>query len=156
MTQLELARKGIISSQMELVAQYEGLEAEVIREGIRQGTIVIPANVNHANLTPRGIGRGLKTKVNANIGTSSDVADIQNELEKLSAAVDAGADAVMDLSTGGDITAARRAVMAACPLPVGTVPIYQAAIEAIAKRGAIVKMTADDLFGALWCHPIGH
>ncbi|MEJ2656801.1 MAG: phosphomethylpyrimidine synthase ThiC [Desulfobacterales bacterium] len=152
MTQLELARKGIITSQMELVAQYEGLEAELVRHGIEQGTIIIPANINHTNLTPRGIGQGLKTKVNANIGTSSAVDDIENELEKLRIAVEAGTDAVMDLSTGGDIAAARKAVMAACPLPVGTVPIYQAGIEAISKRGAIVKMTVDDLFDSIEAH----
>lgn len=152
MTQLEIARKGDVSSQMELVAQYEGLEAEFIRKGIKQGTIVIPANVNHTNLTPRGIGQGLKTKVNANIGTSSAIDDIENELEKLRVAVEAGADAVMDLSTGSDIAGARKAVMAACPLPVGTVPIYQAGIEAISKRGAIVKMTVDDLFDSIESH----
>jgi phosphomethylpyrimidine synthase len=134
------------------VAQYEGLEAEFIRQGIEQGTIVIPANVNHTNLTPRGIGQGLKTKVNANIGTSSAIDDIESELEKLRVAVEAGADAVMDLSTGGDIAGARKAVMAACPLPVGTVPIYQAGIEAISKRGAIVKMTVDDLFDSIEAH----
>ncbi len=152
MTQLELAKKGIISSQMELVAQYEGLEAEFIRQGLAQGTIVIPANINHTNLTPRGIGQGLKTKVNANIGTSSDFADIEKELEKLAVAVAAGADAVMDLSTGGNIAAARRAVIKACPLPVGTVPIYQAGISAIARHGAIVKMTTDDLFDSIEEH----
>jgi len=152
MTQLEIARKGNISSQMKLVAQYEGLEAEFIRQGIEQGTIVIPANVNHTNLTPRGIGQGLKTKVNANIGTSSAIDDIESELEKLRVAVEAGADAVMDLSTGSDIVGARKAVMAACPLPVGTVPIYQAGIEAISKRGAIVKMTVDDLFDSIEAH----
>lgn len=152
MTQLKLARKGIITGQMELVAQYEGLEPEFVRLGIEQGTIIIPANINHTNLTPRGIGQGLKTKVNANIGTSSAVDDIENELEKLRIAVEAGTDAVMDLSTGGDITAARKAVMAACPLPVGTVPIYQAGIEAISKRGAIVKMTVDDLFDSIEAH----
>ncbi len=152
MTQLELAKKGIISSHMELVAQYEGLEAEFIQQGLAQGIIVIPANINHTNLTPRGIGQGLKTKVNANIGTSSDFADIEKELEKLKVAIDAGADAVMDLSTGGDIVAARRAIMAACPLPVGTNPIYQAGIEAIARHGAIVKMTADDLFDSIEEH----
>lgn len=152
MTQLESARKGIISRQMELVAQHEGLEAEFVRDGIVQGTIVIPANVNHNNLTPRGIGHGLKTKVNANIGTSSAVDVIESELEKLRIAVEAGADAVMDLSTGSDIAGARKAVMAACPLPVGTVPIYQAGIEAISKRGAIVKMTVDDLFDSIEAH----
>jgi len=152
MTQLEIARKGNISREMELVARYEGLEAEFIQEGIKQGTIVIPANVNHTNLTPRGIGHGLKTKVNANIGTSSAIDDIESELEKLRIAVEAGADAVMDLSTGSDIAGARKAVMAACPLPVGTVPIYQAGIEAISKRGAIVKMTVDDLFDSIEAH----
>ncbi|MBW2605226.1 MAG: phosphomethylpyrimidine synthase ThiC [Deltaproteobacteria bacterium] len=152
MTQLEIAKKGNISRQMELVAQYEGLDVEFIRQGIQQGTIVIPANANHTNLTPRGIGQGLKTKVNANIGTSSAIDDIESELEKLRAAVDAGADAVMDLSTGSDIAGARKAVMAACPLPVGTVPIYQAGIEAISKRGAIVKMTVDDLFDSIEAH----
>ena len=125
MTQLEIARKGNISREMELVARYEGLEAEFIQEGIKQGTIVIPANVNHTNLTPRGIGHGLKTKVNANIGTSSAIDDIESELEKLRIAVEAGADAVMDLSTGSDIAGARKAVMAACPLPVGTVPFIR-------------------------------
>ena len=149
MTQLELAREGIISPQMEQVAQYEGIAAETIRQGVALGTIVIPANNNHANLIPCGIGKGLKTKVNANIGTSSDFGDINTELEKLSVAVAAGADTVMDLSTGGDITAIRRAIMAKSTLPIGTVPIYQAAIEAVSRHDAIVRMTEDELFGAI-------
>jgi len=149
MTQLELAKKGILSPQMERVARYEDLPAETIMDGVAVGEIVIPANINHKNLTPRGIGRGLTTKVNANIGTSSDFGDINTELEKLAVAVEAGADAVMDLSTGGDITAIRRAVIAASSLPVGTVPIYQAAIAAVEKHGAIVKMTGDELFATI-------
>lgn len=152
MTQLEIARQGKISPQMAVVAGDEGQDAEFVREGVAAGTIVIPANINHQNLTPRGIGRGLRTKVNANIGTSSDFCDVNVELEKLQVAVDAGADAVMDLSTGGDISAIRRAVIARCRLPVGTVPIYQAGIEAITRRGAIVSMTADDLFSAIEEH----
>jgi len=152
MTQLELARKGTISPQMTAVAQSEGLEVEFIRRGLADGTIVIPANTRHLNLTPRGIGQGLSTKVNANIGTSSDFASIGTELEKLKAAIDAGADAVMDLSTGGDIPAVRRAVMAACPLPVGTVPIYQAGIKALEKYETMVKMTVDELFNAIEDH----
>jgi len=146
MTQLELARKGTISPQMKAVAKTEGVEAEFIRQGVAGGTIVIPSNIRHTNLTPCGIGQGLRTKVNANIGTSSDYGDINTELEKLHIAVDAGADTVMDLGTGGDIPAIRRSIMAASSVPIGTVPIYQAAIEAIEKYGAIVKMSADNIF----------
>ena len=152
MTQLELARKGIISPQMESVACHEGIEAEFVRQGIADGTIVIPANINHKSLIPCGIGRGLKTKVNANIGTSSDFHDVDTEMEKLEAAIDAGADAVMDLSTGGDISAIRREIVAASTAPIGTVPIYQAAIAAANSRGAIVKMTIDDLFEGISEH----
>ena len=152
MTQLELAREGVISPQMSLVAQYEGVEAELIQQGVSRGTIVIPANIKHTNLIPCGIGQGLKTKVNANIGTSSDFGNIDTELEKLRVAIDSGADTVMDLSTGGDISAIRRTIVASSPLPVGTVPVYQAGIEAIAKHGAIVKMTADELFGVIEEH----
>jgi len=152
MTQLELAREGIISPQMEVVAQYEGVEAEFVRQGVAEGTIVIPANTKHTNLVPRGIGQGLKTKVNANIGASSDFGNIDTELEKLRVAVDCGADAVMDLSTGGDISAIRRAIVTASSVPIGTVPIYQAGIKAIESRGAIVKMTVDDLFAGIEEH----
>jgi len=149
MTQLELAVKGIISPQMTLVAQQEGMEAEVIRQGIANGTLVIPANTNHTNLVPCGIGQGLRTKVNANIGTSSDFGNIETELEKLRIAADSGADTVMDLSTGGDISAIRRSIITASSLPIGTVPIYQAGIEAINKYNAIVKMTVDELFAVI-------
>ncbi len=152
MTQLESARAGIISSQMKQVAQREGLEAEFIRQGVAKGTIVIPADVNHSNLVPCGIGQGLSTKINANIGTSSDFGDIDTELEKLRVTVDSGADTVMDLSTGGDVSAIRRAIIASSSLPVGTVPIYQAGIEAIARYDAIVKMTADELFAVIEEH----
>ena len=152
MTQLELAREGIISPQMEVVAQYEGVEAEFVRQGVTAGTIVIPANTRHTSLVPCGIGQGLKTKVNANIGASSDFGNIDTELEKLRVAIDCGADAVMDLSTGGDISAIRQAIVAASSVPIGTVPIYQAGIKAIESRGAIVKMTVDDLFAGIEEH----
>ncbi len=152
MTQLELARKGIISEQMKIVAEKEGLDPELIRQGVAEGTIVIPANPNHKNLDPCGIGKGLRTKVNANIGTSTDYGDIETELEKLRAAIEAKSDTVMDLSTGGDIPSIRRAIIANSPLPVGTVPIYQAGIEAIAKHGAIVKMTPDEIFNVIEEH----
>jgi len=152
MTQLELARKGVITPQMIQVAQREKVEAEFIRQGVAGGTIVIPANIKHSNLVPCGIGQGLKTKVNANIGTSSDFGNTNTELEKLRVAIDSRADTVMDLSTGGDISAIRRAIIAASPLPIGTVPIYQAGLEAIDRYDAIVKMTADDLFAAIEEH----
>ncbi len=152
MTQLEMAREGKITPQMALVAEQEGVEVEVIRQRVAEGTIVIPANIGHQNLVPCGIGQGLKTKVNANIGTSSDFGDMDTELEKLKVAAESGADTVMDLSTGGDISAIRRAIIAASSLPIGTVPVYQAGIEAIARHGAIVKMTAEDIFAAIEEH----
>jgi phosphomethylpyrimidine synthase len=152
MTQLELARAGTISPQMKTVADSEGLDVEYIRQELAEGTIVIPANINHHNLVPCGIGRGLLTKVNANIGTSSDFGSMDTEMEKLQVAMQCRADTVMDLSTGGDITAIRRAIIAASPLAIGTVPIYQAGIEAIDRHGAIVKMSVDDLFNAIEEH----
>lgn len=149
MTQSEMAQKGNISPQMEAVAKAEGLEPEFILQGIVNGTIVIPANVNHSGLKPCGVGAGLSTKVNANLGTSSDYTDITVELVKLRVAIAAGADTVMDLSTGGDIPAIRRTIIADSSLPVGTVPVYQAGIEAIEREGAIVKMTVDDIFAVI-------
>lgn len=149
MTQLELARQGILSPQQKHVADVEGVAEEFILRNLAEGRIVIPANVNHGNLVPCGIGQGLRVKVNANIGTSSDYGTVESELQKLRVAVQFGADTVMDLSTGGDISAIRRAIIEASHLPVGTVPIYQAGIEAIERRGAIVSMTADDIFAAI-------
>ena len=149
MTQLEIAARGNISPQMEKVAEVEGLDAEVLRQRIAKGTVVIPANVRHFNLVPCGVGKGLSTKVNANIGTSSDFGDVDTELAKLRVALDAGADTVMDLSTGGDIPAIRRAIINASVRSIGTVPVYQAGIGAIEKHGAIVKMTAEDIFDAI-------
>ncbi len=155
MTQLELARKGIISPQMKVVAGAEGLDAEVVRQGIASGVIVIPANVKHSGLVPCGIGRGLATKVNANIGTSSDIGDVNTELAKLRVAVDSGADTVMDLSTGGDLAGIRQSIIVDSSVPIGTVPIYQAGIEAIERHGAIVKMSADELFAVIEEHARG-
>ena len=152
MTQLELARKGIILPQMRAVSEQEGVEAEFIRQGVVNGTIVIPVNDAHKGLVPCGIGQGLRTKVNANIGTSSDFGDVDTELAKLQAAVECGADTVMDLSTGGDISAIRREIIAQTTVPVGTVPVYQAGINAIREHGAIVEMTIDDLFSAIEEH----
>jgi phosphomethylpyrimidine synthase len=149
MTQLETARKGNVSPQMEAVARVEGMEIEIIRQRVADGKVVVPANVNHTKLIPCGIGEGLATKVNANIGTSSDFGDTGTELEKLKVAIAAGVDTVMDLSTGGDIASIRRAILTASPVPIGTVPVYQAGIEAIEKYGAIVKMSVDDIFNVI-------
>jgi phosphomethylpyrimidine synthase len=152
MTQLQAAKSGKITPEMISVAKMEGLEPEFVLEGIAKGNIVIPANRNHKNLTPYGIGKGLSTKVNANIGTSSDFGNVETELSKLKIVIDTKAHAVMDLSTGGDIPAIRQAILAACPLPIGTVPVYQAGIKAANRDGAMVKMTPDDLFESIENH----
>jgi len=147
-----MARNGITSPRMEEVARHEGLETEIIRQGVAQGIIVIPSNTKHAYAPACGIGKGLSTKVNANIGTSSDFGDISTELAKLEVALKTGADAVMDLSTGGDLPAIRRAILAHSHVPIGTVPVYQAGVEAIARHDAIVKMTTDELFRSIAEH----
>jgi phosphomethylpyrimidine synthase len=151
-TQMDLAREGRITPAMEAVAAEEGLAAEEIRTRVAAGTVTICANVNHATLKPKGFGFGLRTKVNANIGTSSAFPDVAPELAKLKAAVEAGADAVMDLSTGDDIDYSRREIVKNSPVPVGTVPIYQATVEAIKDRGSIVAMTGDDIFATIEKH----
>jgi len=130
MTQLELAQKGIVSPQVKHVAEKEEVEIDFILQGLLDGTIVILANPNHKSLIPCGVGKGLKTKVNANIGTSPDFCDLDIELRKLQAAIDSGNDTVMDLSAEGDISAIRRAIIASSPVPIGTMPIYQAELEA--------------------------
>ena len=146
MTLVEKAAKGITTPEIERVAEKEGVDAGWIARGLVEGTIVVPHNVNHRLLDPVGIGKGLRTKVNANIGTSPDRANVEEELGKLNAALEAGADTVMDLSIGGDITAIRAAILRETTVPLGTVPIYQAAVEAQRKYGSIVEMTVDDIF----------
>jgi phosphomethylpyrimidine synthase len=146
MTQIDLAKQGVISPQIKQIAKQEGVSQEVVQQYTAEGKIVIPANVNHANLVPCGIGKDLSVKINANIGTSSDYGNIDSELDKLGIAIRFGADAIMDLSTGGDISAIRQDIIAASTLPVGTVPIYQAGIESIERHGAIVNMSIDEMF----------
>ncbi len=128
-TQLESARRGRITEAMRAIARQEGLAGESVRGALERGEVVALCGAAHEGVGPVGVGRGLRTKVNANIGTSPERGSPEGELEKLQAALEAGADAVMDLSTGGEIDAVRRQVIAHCPVPVGTVPIYQAAIE---------------------------
>ncbi len=129
LTQLAQARKGIITPQMQAVAANEYREPEFIRLGVAAGTIVIPGNIRHTNLVPMGIGRKLKVKINANIGTSSLSSCPQQELQKLSAAVKFGADTVMDLSTGDNLENIRRTIINAATVPIGTVPIYELACQ---------------------------
>ncbi|WP_408954460.1 phosphomethylpyrimidine synthase ThiC [Natroniella sp. ANB-PHB2] len=146
MTQVTEAKNGVITPAMKRVAEKEGVDPEVIRTGLADGTIVIPANKNHENLDPNGFGEGLTTKVNANFGTSEDYPEIEKELKKLEVAVRAGADAVMDLSTGEKISETREAILAAAEVPLGTVPIYQATVETLQAEQAIVDMTVEDIF----------
>ncbi len=149
MTQLSEARAGRTTPEMKAVADQENIDVDLLRERIACGQVVIPLNRNHHNIKPVGIGSGLRTKVNANIGTSTDYADIQMEVEKAKAAVEAGTDTIMDLSTGGDLEQIRRTIMKEVPVVIGTVPIYQAAIQTIREKGALTRMTADDLFAVL-------
>src|SRR5262250_2326692 len=126
MSQMHLARKGVISEEMAYVAKREKLEPELVRDEVARGRAIIPANINHRNLEPMGIGVAFFCKINANIGNSATTSNIDQELEKLHRAVHYGSDTVMDLSTGGDIPAIRRAIIDASPVPIGTVPIYEA------------------------------
>ncbi len=147
MTQIENAKKGIITRQMKIVAAKESIEEETLRELVAEGRVVIPSNVNHKNLDPIGIGKFLKTKINANIGTSGDFDKIESELKKIDMVEKYHADTVMDLSTGGDVDKIRRALIERSSIPFGNVPIYQMAKEVAAKGGTFVQMTIDDMLG---------
>lgn len=149
MTQVLAARAGKITPEMEMVALRENLDVEFIREGVATGKIVIPKNIKRKEFNCCGIGQGLRIKVNALIGTSSDRDQIDMEARKLAIAQEAGCDGVMDLSTGGDIDGMRQQTLAQASIPVGSVPIYQCAIEAIEKRGSVVDMTEEDMFKAI-------
>jgi len=146
LTQKIEAQEGVVTKEMRSVVRQEGVSPEWLQEKISSGRIVIPANRNHKGLHAIGIGEGLRIKVNTNLGTSSDHTDLEEELKKLEVSIRAGTDTVMDLSTGGDIDAIRREILRHSAIPLGTVPIYEAAIEAVKKRKALAKMRAEDLF----------
>ncbi|MBI5815463.1 MAG: phosphomethylpyrimidine synthase ThiC [Nitrospinae bacterium] len=150
-TQLIAARGGKITREMETLAANEGVEPRFIKDGVLDGSIVITKS-NRRPIEGLAIGAGLSTKVNANIGSSRDDMDVANEMEKMRVAIDAGADAIMDLSTGGDIPGIRHALMEQCPVPVGTVPIYQVAAENAAAGKHLLDMNADELFRAIEKH----
>ena len=129
-TQMYYARRGELTKQMSYVAKVEGVSENLVMDEVAKGSIIIPANVNHTNLKPMGIGRKLKTKVNANIGNSSLSSDICAELRKLEICLEFGADTVMDLSTDGDLDAIRSVIIEHSSVPVGTVPMYEILKEA--------------------------
>ena len=139
MTQLQSAIKNKITNEMKIVAKDENIEVNLLKKKIAKGLVVIPANINHKNLKPIGIGLGLKIKVNTNIGTSPTKSDLRTELKKLKIAIKSHADTVMDLSTSSDVDKIRKKIIEKCSVPLGTVPIYQAAIEA----GKVEKMNKD-------------
>src|ERR1700760_3588633 len=125
-TQMHYARQGIVTQEMEYIAGRERISPELIRSEVARGRMIIPANINHTNLEPMAIGVASKCKINANIGNSAVTSNIDEELDKLRYSVKYGADTVMDLSTGGDIPAIRQAIINNSPVPIGTVPIYEA------------------------------
>jgi len=149
MTQLGKARKGLLTAVMKKVAAAEGIVPETLLSLIASGKVVVPYNPRHSPARPAGIGHSLRTKVNVNIGTSADFPQLEDELRKVDVAIKYEADAIMDLSTGGDIRKIRRRILSRAPMPLGTVPIYQAAIEAIDRRGSIIDMTEEDIFSAI-------
>lgn len=129
MTQLESALKCEITPEMKKVAEDEHLDPLLLLEYIAKGLVVIPANIRHKNLLSTGIGKGLKIKVNSNIGTSQNHCSLKNELEKVRVSIESGADTIMDLSTAGDLDDIRMKIIDSCHLPIGTVPVYQAMVE---------------------------
>jgi phosphomethylpyrimidine synthase len=146
MTQLLSAKAGKITPEMEQVARHENVDPAVLMKKIADGTVVILASTNHNNVTPTGVGEGLKVKVNANIGTSHKKCDLENEKQKIKVSEQFQADTVMDLSTGGDIDFIRKELISSTSLPLGTVPIYQSAVRAINNEDTIEKLDEDQLF----------
>jgi len=149
MTLIDKARQGRITTEMRTVAKNEGVDPEYIRKQIAAGRLVIPRNNHRKNIDIEGVGAGLRTKVNANIGTSRDRNSLAMELKKLHTALDAKTDAVMDLSTGGDIRKIRKAILAECPKPLGTVPIYEVFVNATRKCKSKVTLDTEELFDTI-------
>lgn len=150
--QLVTARKGTITPALKRIAADEGIAADALRELVATGKAVILENNRHKGFVPKGVGKGLSIKVNANLGTSPERVDIELELEKLRVATEAGADTVMDLSIGGDLHEIRKTIIAHSKIPIGTVPIYQAAVQTVKKRKTITKMDPNELFDVIEQH----
>lgn len=149
MNQLEYAKNNIKTPLMKKVAHQEGLNPHIILKRIKDGRIVIPLNRTHNINRPCGIGYGLSTKVNANIGTSTDKSQLADELKKLEIAVKYGADTIMDLSIGGNLKKIRKEILERSSIPVGTVPIYEIAVNAQKKRGNFLKFSLGDILDTL-------
>jgi phosphomethylpyrimidine synthase len=150
-TLIRTAREGKITKEMEIVAQKEQVDIDYLRKGIAKGRIVVPKS-NQRDTEPIGIGEGMLVKINANIGSSKRVCNIEEELEKAKIAVKFGADTVMDLSTGvteDDVINIRKQILSEIKVPIGTVPIYQSALRALEKKGAIINFDEDDLFNVV-------
>ena len=148
-TQMNAARQGIVTKEMEAVAAYEGIDVKGLMAEVAAGTIVIPANKNHKCLKPFGIGNSLKTKINVNLGTSRDCLNLDVEMEKVNKAVEMGAEAIMDLSSFGDTQKFRRKLTSECPATIGTVPIYDAVVY---YHEALKDITAQEWLDVVEMH----
>ena len=148
-TQMDAARKGIITEQMKIVAKKEYIEEKKLCELVAQGKVAICANKKHTCLNPEGVGSMLKTKINANIGVSRDCKDYDEEMKKVLSAVNLGADAIMDLSSHGDTQPFRKKLVAECPCMIGTVPVYDAVIH---YQRDLATLTARDFIDVVRLH----
>ena len=149
-SQMHYARQGVVTEEMDYVARRENLPVELIKDEVARGRMIIPANINHPNLEPMAIGIASKCKVNANIGASPNSSDINEEVAKMQLAVKYGADTLMDLSTGGgNLDEIRTAIINSAPIPIGTVPIYQA-LESV--HGSIENLDAQDFLHIIEKH----
>lgn len=148
MTQKSEAQKGNITPEMETISKIENISINKLVNLIAEGKVVIPKNVN-GNSKACGIGKNLTTKINANIGSSSKIDDIDLEIEKAKVAVEYGADAIMDLSTGSDLISFRRKIMDAVDVPIGTVPIYEAGVNTLKKGKEIIEMNPEEIFKSI-------
>ncbi len=151
MTRIEQAKKGIITEEMEKAGTKEGLSAEFVRRAVADGSIVIVRNTIR-NIEPLALGASTRIKINANIGTSSSLASLDEEMQKMRVAVKYGADAIMDLSTAGDLPGIRAALLAECPVSIGTVPLYEMAIRAKNGKKSILDITSDEMFDVIEEH----
>ncbi|MDH5391233.1 MAG: phosphomethylpyrimidine synthase ThiC [Candidatus Bathyarchaeota archaeon] len=150
--QMKAAKMGQITEEMRIVAKEEDESPKKICRRVAAGRVVITRNMERENVIPLGIGEGLRTKINANVGTSADLCDLNLEVEKAKIAVNYGADTVMDLSTSGNLDEIRRTILKAVDVPIGTVPIYQTAIETIKDKEAIIHMDENDIFNTIEKH----
>lgn len=148
-TQMEAARRGVITDEMKIAAEKEKINVETLRDMIAKGTAIIPCNKNHKAISPSAVGSELSTKINVNLGTSRDMKDIDMELEKVKNAVDMGAEAIMDLSSCGDTQKFRRMLTEKCPAMIGTVPIYDAVVH---YHKALMKITTDEWIDIVRMH----